>query len=105
MILPDDRLGVRAVADAFRTSGNKDRTSFRNAIDLPLKDSKFRRVDEIVGEVDRQQRRLDLFEPWTGIVVPRCIDGVGGVVGIHSTKSPCGFALERLVGGFQRWSR
>src|SRR5580698_8140081 len=69
--LPEDGVGVRAVPVGVLTEGDDDGAALRHAADLALEDAKLGRVDEVVGGVHRQQRRLDLLKCRTRVVVVR----------------------------------
>ena len=80
--LPDRRERVRAVAGRLVAQRQHDRAAFRHALDLALEDLQLRRVDEVVRGVHGQERRLDLLEAGTGIVVARRFERVEDVVGV-----------------------
>ena len=62
MLLPDCGDGVCAVAARLRRHRDHDRAAVRHALDLALEDAELRRVDQVVREIDREQRRADLLQ-------------------------------------------
>ena len=62
-------LVLASVAGGPLACRHHDRAPFRYSLDLGLEDLEFGRVDDVVGEVDREQRRLDLLQAGTRIVV------------------------------------
>jgi hypothetical protein len=52
------------------------------SVDLPLEDSQLGRIDEIVGRVDRSQRRANLLEARPGVVIVRSLDLIQDIIGI-----------------------
>jgi len=68
----------------FGTERDDDGAALGDALDFALKDAKFRRVDQIVGGVDGEERRADLSQIRTGIVVPGAFDLVQDVIGVGS---------------------
>ena len=85
MLLPQlgERMG--AVPASPIADGNQDILPAFHALDLAFQDSQFRRVDLIVGRVDRNQRRLDRLEVGRGIVIARSVKRIEHIVGIGLT--------------------
>ena len=57
-----------------------------HAFDFALEDPKLRRIDQIVGEVHREKRRTNAFEPGRRVVIPGRADLVEHVVRILLTQ-------------------
>src|ERR1700683_2383662 len=70
VLLPNSGPGVGAMAMRLFRSGQQYEAAVPDAFDFAFGDAKFRRIDEVIGGVDLQQRRLDLFESRRGVVVP-----------------------------------
>ena len=49
---------VAAVATRFVAQRNHDGASVRDTLDLALEDPEFRRIDQVVGGIDCEKRRL-----------------------------------------------
>ena len=60
---------MAAVTARFIAHWDDDGTALGNALDLALEDSKLRRIDEIVGGINREKRRVNFFQIRAGIVV------------------------------------
>ena len=60
--LPDRRNRMRAVAASLIADRNHDEAAALDAFDLALDDSQLRWIDEVVGGIDCDQRRLDRFQ-------------------------------------------
>jgi hypothetical protein len=71
MFLPYRGNSVRAVAARLRSHRDREGAAARHALDLALQNAELRRIDEVVGEVDRDERRADLLQSRCGIVVAR----------------------------------
>jgi hypothetical protein len=69
VILPELRHGVRDVTARFFAQRNDDRSSLLHLRDTPLEEAQLRRVDDVVGEVDGQERCLDPVQPSLRLVV------------------------------------
>jgi hypothetical protein len=61
-----------AVGRVARRDGH--RLALGHAPDLALEDAQLRQVDQVVGEVDRQQRRGEPLQVRRGVVVARGLD-------------------------------
>ena len=85
-MLPHRRLGVGAVADGFRRQGHHHRPALRDADDFFFENPQFRRVDQIIREINSQEWGLDLAEAWTGVVVPGTFHRIKEVVGVGSLE-------------------
>src|SRR5436190_22186779 len=68
-IFPQRCDGMTAMAARFVAEGDDDRPAARDTLDLALKNPKLRRIDQIVGGINREQRRANFFEVWPGIVI------------------------------------
>src|SRR5438876_12024144 len=68
-IFPQRCDGMTAMAARFVAERNYDCTAFWHALDFALKNPKLRRIDQIVGGINREQRRANFFEVWPGIVI------------------------------------
>src|SRR4029453_3115489 len=59
LIFPERGHGVAPMAACFLAQRNHDRAPFRHTFNLALEDAELRRVDQVVGGIDRQQRGAD----------------------------------------------
>ena len=71
---------MRAVAARLRAEWDDDGAPFRDSRDLALEDAQLRRIDQIVGGVDRQQRRANLFQVRSRVIVVRRLDLIEDVI-------------------------
>src|ERR1700730_19463770 len=62
--------------------GKQNEPSTLYLLDFPFDDAKLRRVDYIIGRVDRQQRSFDFVKLWCGVVEPGRLHLVDDVVGV-----------------------
>ena len=74
MMFPRGSVQVRFVAAAVGCEWNENGAAVGQAFDLALQDAEFRRVDEIVGPIQRQQGRTNLVEVRSGVVIPGSLD-------------------------------
>ena len=74
---------MAAVAACFVAEWKHNRAPVRDALDLALQDAQLGRVDQVVGEVDGQQRRTDLAQPGTGVIILRAFHGIKEVIGVR----------------------
>src|SRR5712692_4541897 len=84
---------MRAMTAGFAANGNQNESSTLYLLDFAFRDAQLRRIDHVVGRIDRDHRRLDLAEIWIGIVEPRGLFSVDDVIGILV----CGLLGERLL--------
>ena len=82
VLLPDDGLGVGAVAAGGVGDGDEDELRVGHAGDHLFGDAELGRVDEVVGGVDPEDGRGDGGELGLGVVVARGVDVVEEVVGV-----------------------
>src|SRR5439155_4526337 len=75
LISPERRDGVAAVATRFVAEWKDHRTTVRNALNFPFENSKLWWIDQIVGGIDREQRRPNFFQVRTRIVIAGCFKG------------------------------
>ena len=69
LIFPQRCDRVAAVAARFVAHGNHNSATVRDALYLALEDTELRRIDKVVGGIDREKRGTDFFKVRTGIVV------------------------------------
>ena len=60
---------MAAVAARFLAERDHYGASVRDAFDFALQNPKLGRVDQVVGRIDRQKRRANFFQVWSGIVI------------------------------------
>src|SRR6266508_153479 len=82
VLLPHRRPGVRAVASRLRTGGYQDIPALLDVRHELLHQTQLRRIHHVVGEIDGEDRRDDVFQFRRRVVVPRGFEGVEEVVGI-----------------------
>ena len=51
------------MAASRRAHGQYEGSALREALDFVLKDPELRRIDEIIGAIDREKRRADMAAP------------------------------------------
>src|SRR4051812_9777765 len=69
LILPQTRKGVTAVPAGLVARWNNKGAPVRHAFDLALEDLQLRRIDQVIGRVDREQRRTNFFQVRARIVI------------------------------------
>src|SRR5687767_4364851 len=102
VFLPHGGIRVRPVAGGTVARRYRDRAPFGDARNLALEDLQLRRIDDVVGEVDRDQRRLDLLEPRTRIVIARRFERVEDVVGVAAAHVVLHVGVDDRVGAGER---
>src|SRR5438552_17468374 len=88
---------MTAMAARFVAERNYDCTAFWHALDLALKNPKLRRIDQIVGGINREQRRANFFEVWPGIVIVCSFERVEHVIGVGGFHVAADELVERLI--------
>src|SRR5438445_2633093 len=69
MLFPNEGEGMRSVAASARAGWNHEGAAMFHTYDFAFENAEFRRIDQIIGEVDCQQRRADLFQSRSWIVI------------------------------------
>ena len=71
---------MAAVAARFVAEWNHDCASFRNALNLTLKDPKLGRIDQVVGGINSEKRRTNFFKIQPGIVIASSFKRVQNII-------------------------
>ena len=87
---------MTAVSARLVAQRNHDGAAFRDSFDLALENSKLRRVDQVVGGIDRQEWCANFFQARAGIVIARGFQRVEDIVGVVGLQ----MVGDKLVEGF-----
>ena len=95
---PERRARVGSVANRLWRHWHRHRAAARDAAYLVLENAELGRVDQIVGEVHREERRANRLEPRAGVVVLRRLERIEHVVRVVLLHVFGDERLERFVG-------
>src|SRR5665213_1281283 len=76
MLLPHRRQRMRSMPARLVALGDEDGFAALYPADFAFEDSQVRRVDQIVGGIDRQQRRPDRLQCRPRVIIARAFDGI-----------------------------
>ena len=84
------------MAARFIAERNHDCAAVRDALDLAFKDAELRRIDQVIGRIDCQQRRLGFFKVGSWIIIARSFQRVEHIICVISLDD----LLDKLVENF-----
>src|SRR5580704_2625801 len=94
----DGRLPKGHVTLSLTASRNENELPVSDAFLSAIDDAEFWRVQLVVRKVDRENRRLDLFQIWSWVVIGACFEAVQQVVSVDlSAPTELGDAFEPSI--------
>src|SRR5262249_15008517 len=88
---------MRAVAASRRAQGQHDSSALWDALDLVFKDPELGRIDEVIGTIDREKRRANLFQLRPRVIVVGSLHLVQPVIGVLSLQPVVDSSVKNSV--------